>query len=905
MRKSQRDCSEKGREENPSITKAREVIGGVSFPPMELLELAKDLKKIKAFTYARRVLHRAAPVVLEGTDAKLKLKVYQQLALCTYKDTDLPADGRLDKALKILRTVEDLDSTKNQETLGLVGAIYKRKWEIDSQKQQLERSLLYYRRGYVQGIADQGYTGINAAFVLDLLAFQEEQEALKADSESKTAPGRRAEAETIRRELLDQLEPTITARIDAYANAPDDRKDELKVHWWEYSTIAEAYFGIKEFDAAVKWLLDGDPDNVPEWELESTISQLARMAIIQDAPGKAVADFEDTNAWRALKKVFGEYPDAVESAFIGKVGLALSGGGFRASLFHIGTLAKLAELDVLRHVEVISGVSGGSIIGAHYYLELRHLLQTKADGEVVHQDYIDIVKRIERDFLDGVQRNIRMRIAAEWTTNLKMIFLPGYSRTQRVGELYESEIYSRVKDGEEDQPRWLNRLNVQPKDEPPGFAPKLHNWRRAAKIPMLLLNATSLNTGHNWQFTTTWMGEPPSSIDVEVDTNEQLRRMYYTEAPASYKCVRLGQAVAASAGVPGIFEPLSFDGLYPGRIVRLVDGGVCDNQGVASLLEQDCSVVLVSDGSGQMESQPKPRNGILGVLLRTNSIFQARIRDAQYHDLERRRRSSLLRGLMFIHLKQDLDPEPVDWIDCPDKHMPRKPDFLTSYGVAKDIQQCLAATRTDLDSFTDAEAYSLMASAYGMTDHAFNTLGCVDGFPDAHVSPEWTFLKLRRALAGDGEAYQYVRKLVKVSGSMAFKIWKQSRALTITAWLLAAISFVAIVWASWRFAAQTVIPEINVWMIVNAFIGLIVVTAIGALLGKTVLRVARWRDTLIKIGIGTGMSLGGFLVARLHLHLFDPLFLRRGRLAKVLNQSQELSAPPAAKGLSDTVSDEL
>jgi hypothetical protein len=51
---------------------------------------------------------------------------------------------------------------------------------------------------------------------------------------------------------------------------------------------------------------------------------------------------------------------------------------------------------------------------------------------------------------------------------------------------------------------------------------------------------------------------------------------------------------------------------------------VADNQGVASLLEQDCRVMLVSDASGQMESQPASSAKILGVLLRSNSIFQAR-----------------------------------------------------------------------------------------------------------------------------------------------------------------------------------------------------------------------------------------------------------------------------------------
>ena len=60
-----------------------------------------------------------------------------------------------------------------------------------------------------------------------------------------------------------------------------------------------------------------------------------------------------------------------------KLGLALSGGGHRAAFFHIGVLAKLAELGLLRPVQVISTVSGGSIIGALYYLHARdaHVIQ--------------------------------------------------------------------------------------------------------------------------------------------------------------------------------------------------------------------------------------------------------------------------------------------------------------------------------------------------------------------------------------------------------------------------------------------------------------------------------------------------------------------------------------------------
>ncbi len=46
------------------------------------------------------------------------------------------------------------------------------------------------------------------------------------------------------------------------------------------------------------------------------------------------------------------------------MGLALSGGGFRATLFHLGSLKRLNELGLLPRVKTITGVSGGSIAAA-------------------------------------------------------------------------------------------------------------------------------------------------------------------------------------------------------------------------------------------------------------------------------------------------------------------------------------------------------------------------------------------------------------------------------------------------------------------------------------------------------------------------------------------------------------
>lgn len=47
------------------------------------------------------------------------------------------------------------------------------------------------------------------------------------------------------------------------------------------------------------------------------------------------------------------------------IGLCLSGGGYRATLFHLGGLRRLNELGLLHRVNTISSVSGGSIIAAH------------------------------------------------------------------------------------------------------------------------------------------------------------------------------------------------------------------------------------------------------------------------------------------------------------------------------------------------------------------------------------------------------------------------------------------------------------------------------------------------------------------------------------------------------------
>ena len=48
-----------------------------------------------------------------------------------------------------------------------------------------------------------------------------------------------------------------------------------------------------------------------------------------------------------------------------RIGLALSGGGFRATLYHLGLIRFLRDSDLLARVSHITSVSGGSVLAAH------------------------------------------------------------------------------------------------------------------------------------------------------------------------------------------------------------------------------------------------------------------------------------------------------------------------------------------------------------------------------------------------------------------------------------------------------------------------------------------------------------------------------------------------------------
>lgn len=79
------------------------------------------------------------------------------------------------------------------------------------------------------------------------------------------------------------------------------------------------------------------------------------------------------------------------------IGLALSGGGYRAAAYHLGTLRALYKLGLLNKIDTISSVSGGSIVSAYYLLHLGDFknfderFYKKLGCGVMHLAFLDIL----------------------------------------------------------------------------------------------------------------------------------------------------------------------------------------------------------------------------------------------------------------------------------------------------------------------------------------------------------------------------------------------------------------------------------------------------------------------------------------------------------------------------------
>lgn len=344
----------------------------------------------------------------------------------------------------------------------------------------------------------------------------------------------------------------------------------------------------------------------------------------------------------------------------------------------------------------------------------------------------------------------------------------------------------------------IRNLKIQPLGGPDNFHPKKHNSKRSAKVPILVLNATSINGGRNWQFTARTMGEPPSRKSL-IDIDKKPIRLRRATEDGYQKMVKnqqdfpLGHAVAASACVPGLFEPLAISDLYFDKnkdekiVPQLVDGGVFDNQGVESLLKNECTHFIVSDASGQMGVEYEVYTDPVSVLLRVSGVLQDRVRtEGLLHLLD----SKGEENVVFIDLRKGLGERGISWIN--QDNVPAEEDKIIEpnckeFDVNAEVQEKLSLIRTDLDAFTEVEAYSLMLDAYQMSRKDLVQFVNAKQQPEA----EWKFAQVADFLKEPTPEYL---KQLEVAKSIFGK------ALLVFPWLWAPIILVAavVLFYSWE-----------------------------------------------------------------------------------------------------------
>lgn len=361
-------------------------------------------------------------------------------------------------------------------------------------------------------------------------------------------------------------------------------------------------------------------------------------------------------------------------------GLALSGGGYRASLFHLGVTRRLHELGALQATTRLSSVSGGSILAGF----LAHRMLEQGASRLVFDDW---EAEVSAPFRKLVRKDIRTGLLVR---HLAWNWIWPTPRARGL----EKALRRRIGD---------RRLVELPAD---------------GDIEFIFL-ATNIETGTPFRFTASKIGNH--------------------KTPAS---TTIAEAVAASACFPPIFGPLKVE--KDGKtIAHLTDGGVYDNTGMEPIWNTN-KVVLVSDagtpfdfkvprwfGARIMRYVDIGRNQVSA--LRRRAIIRRLHRSYQTLRVDQGPSPCDLAedDACYMRGKHPTDkPTGAFW-----RLASRKSNFCENcseefelelreleedwYGYPEELQLSLIGEmRTDMDSFTDAESKILENHGYFMADLA-------------------------------------------------------------------------------------------------------------------------------------------------------------------------------------------
>jgi hypothetical protein len=127
-------------------------------------------------------------------------------------------------------------------------------------------------------------------------------------------------------------------------------------------------------------------------------------------------------------------------------------------------------------------------------------------------------------------------------------------------------------------------------------------------------------------------------------------------------------------------------------------------------------------------------------------------------------------------------------------------------------------------------------------------------------------------------------RLLGVSHMRGFKIWKLLKWLRVTAWVLGTVALLGLVWLCWTLWTKPQF-QITLGIALTMLLVIVVGTILVGICGPPIQRLVHWRKTPSEFGIGVAMATLGFFAAKIHLWIFDKLFLKYGRLERVTGKA--------------------
>lgn len=263
----------------------------------------------------------------------------------------------------------------------------------------------------------------------------------------------------------------------------------------------------------------------------------------------------------------GEIDDPLDGAALEDgAALSLSGGGFKAAMYHVGALTRMNELGLLPELQRVSSVSGGSIVAGLLALRWKQLGFTKGVRKTA-ANFVDVVAQPLVDYC-GTQ-------GVDVPAGLAGILLPFRSASDGLRESYDKHLY----DG----------ANLQ-------------DFIDEASGPRFVINATNLQLNSLWRFSRAYAADHRVGAVMEPD-------------------FKVSHIVAASSGFPPFFSPVILDlageKVVPlggedrhvpafMRRVELGDGGLYDNMGLEAVWKRYKTLLVCNAGDPNAENQNPP-----------------------------------------------------------------------------------------------------------------------------------------------------------------------------------------------------------------------------------------------------------------------------------------------------------